>query len=90
MAAKSLTIAQAQIAFGVAHMTLHNWRKGTATKEALPVEQDGNRVRIPLVKAKAWAKKNGVEFVVDPETLLAKDVEVAEKPAAKSRSRVKH
>ena len=87
MATKSLTIAQAQVAFGVAHMTLHNWRKGTATKDALPVEQSGNRVRIPLVKAKAWAKKHGVEFAVDPETLISE----ADKPEPKpARPRTKH
>lgn len=77
----TLTINQAARAFGVSTMTLWLWRAGTPTKEATPhnVEQVGkaNRITYPVGKLKAWAKKHGLEFKVDPD-------EVLRQPAAKS------
>lgn len=82
--AKSLTIKQAQEAFGIAHMTLHNWRQGTATKEALPATTGENgRVSIRLGDLKTWAKRHGVEFATDPAKIIERD-------EAKAAKRVKH
>ena len=58
-------------------MTLWLWRKGTATKEALPYHTvgDGKRanVRFGLGDTRRWAKKHGIEFAVDPSTLVGGD-----------------
>lgn len=94
-AAPSLTTKQLQQAFGVAHMTVYNWRQGTATKDALPFTLENPdavkpRVRFPLAKIKAWAKRNGVPFAVEPEKILAKADDRDGKPGPKPRKRVKH
>jgi hypothetical protein len=73
---QKLTITQAAQAFGVSTMTLHLWRKGTVTKEALPhdIKMIGNRraVRISAARAEAWAKRNGVTFSPERITGIAK------------------
>jgi hypothetical protein len=80
-----MTLKQSQRAFGIAHMTLHNWR---AAEDPLPVVTDPNsgqvkpRVYVPISKAKQWAKRNGVEFAVQPE--------VAAEDGDLKRTRTKH
>lgn len=65
MAKKSYTAKQLQAAFAVGHMTIYNWRQGTATRDPLPCETDeeSGRVTFPAASTKAWAKKYGLEFV---------------------------
>lgn len=53
--------------FGVTAMTLHNWKRRTATRTALPA------VRTPAV-IRNWATMNGVPMTCAPSTLLGKDV----------------
>lgn len=74
-AMKTMTIRQALAAFGVSAPCLHSWRKGTPTKEALPVLiEDGQRgVLISVTAAKAWAKKHNVTFAQDPDAVIAKE-----------------
>lgn len=64
MAKKSYTAKQLQAAFAVGHMTIYNWRQGTATRDPLPCETDeeSGRVTFPAASTKAWAKKYGLEF----------------------------
>ena len=88
-----LSLKQAQQAFGVAHMALHLWRQGTATKDPLPVEIDAEdkkkvkpRVWLRISTLKQWAKKNGVEFAVLPEKLAGKELP---KPGPKPKVRAK-
>jgi len=75
MALKTMTIRQALAAFGVSAPCLHSWRKGTPTKDPLPVIiEDGQRgVLISVTAAKAWAKKHGVTFAQDPDAVIAKE-----------------
>lgn len=90
--AKILTSKQVQTAFGVAHMTIHNWRKGTATKDPLPCELSDPeavkpRISFRVIALKQWAKRNGVEFAVDPESLITEVEAPASKPGPKKRQR---
>lgn len=93
-----LTIIQAARAFGVSAQTLWLWRGGTPTKAATPheVEQVGkvNRITYPVGKLKAWAKRHGIPFAVDPDEVLRQPAarsgpirKVAPKPG---RKKVKH
>lgn len=62
-AAQQLTTKDLKKGFGVGHMTIYNWRHGTATKDKLPFKKDAKgRVSFPSDKIEAWAKKNGVPF----------------------------
>lgn len=90
--AKTLTTKQVQTAFGVAHMTIYTWRKGTSTREPLPFEVDDpkaakSRVSFKVAALKAWARKHKVDFVVDPQSLLDSD-EVPVKPGPKIKAKV--
>lgn len=95
MAAQTLSIKQVQEAFGVAHMTIHNWRLGTASKAPLPVVPFGDgekpRVSFKLSELKAWAKKHKQEFVVDPASILERDAAAPGEaaPRAKRKSPAK-
>lgn len=64
MAKKAFTAKQLQVAFAVGHMTIYNWRQGTATRDPLPCETDDEtgRVTFPAASTKAWAKKYGLTF----------------------------
>lgn len=94
--AKSLTIKQALVAFGVAHMTLHNWRKGSPTKEPLPFEVDNPeavkpRVSFKLSTTKAWARKHKIEFAFDPELAAeGKEPKKAPTKTVRATKRAKH
>ena len=83
MSKQMMTIKQACAAFGVSSMCLSHWRKGTATKEALPVETEGRNVFIGVAEAKKWAKAHGVDFAMDP----AKAIEADGKPAKKTTTK---
>lgn len=93
--AATLTTKQLQQAFGVAHMTVYNWRQGTATKDALPFEVSDPKAVKPRISykvsvVKAWAKRNGVDFAVAPEKILASTGARDGKPGPKPRKRVEH
>lgn len=105
-----LSIKQLQVAFGISHMTAYQWRQGTTTKDPLPVapltKAEAAMPRPPITFAvksvRAWAKKHGVEFAVDPDKLLAQgsspaksgpkvkaSVKVAKEVVAKAKVAVK-
>lgn len=66
------TNKQLERAFGVSSMTLYLWRQGTATKAAMPtVKNTGRFVLYDRGPITAWAKKNGVEFVVPLDQVAA-------------------
>ena len=73
-----------------------SWRKGSATREALPCEVGSGekpRVAFKLAASKSWAKKHGIEFAVDPASLLDADVAApadVKKVSAKSAKRTNH
>lgn len=68
MAKQALSTKDLQAGFGVGHMTIYNWRQGTATKDPLPCEVDpSGRVTFPVASTKAWAKKHSLEFNVPTE-----------------------
>lgn len=85
MAKKSYTAKQLQVAFAVGHMTIYNWRQGTATRDPLPCETDDEtgRVTFPAASTKAWAKKYGLTFT-EPT-----DSGEASKPGPKATTPVK-
>lgn len=65
--AQRLSTQQLQQVFGVAHMTVYNWRKGSANRTPLPFEVDDPKAIKPrihfLVRViKAWAKENDVPY----------------------------
>jgi len=54
---------QVQAGFAVGHMTIHNWRKGTAKQEPLPCAiNDKGHVTFAHGATLAWAKKHGRRF----------------------------
>lgn len=84
--AQTLTTADLTTIFGVSHMTIHNWKKGTPTKDPLPTVETGTRnVLFPVAGIKRWAKVEGVAIVVDPDKLLAKPAQ--RKPGPKPRGK---
>lgn len=72
--ANALTNKNMMNLFGVSHVTIFNWRKGTPQREQLPTVQVGNSIRYPVVKVKAWAKSHGIEMLMDPQTLVGTGV----------------
>ncbi len=63
---RKLTTRDLEVVFGVTTMTVHNWRKGSATKEPLPVikeDLEKGQVRFAPKITASWAKKNGVTMV---------------------------
>lgn len=86
---KLLKTRDLEAVFGVTSMTVHNWRKGSVTREPLPVDEkslENGDVRFhPTITAR-WAKRNDV--------LMAKligDVTLAgfTRPGPKPRSPVR-
>lgn len=82
-APRHMTIKQAALAFGVSAMCLSHWRKGTATKEALPFETEGRNVLIPIAAAKKWAKTHGIEFAKDPASVVSSPDAAPQQPGPK-------
>lgn len=79
--AKSFTTKQMQAGFDCGHMTIYNWRQGTATKDPLPCNVDGGRVTFPAAQVVSWAKKHGVAF----DATRAESGECASKPGPKPK-----
>lgn len=75
-----LTNKQAAAYLGISLMTIHLWRKGTASQAPMPeVEVEGRNVLHDLDKLRAWMRKSGVfparelrEVLRDPELQNAK------------------
>ena len=96
-----LSIKQLAQAFNVSTMTLYLWRQGTPTKDPLPcIVEDPTagkpRISFKIAPTKAWARKHGLEFAVDPSALIA-STEGRAKPGPKQakqppngHGRVKH
>lgn len=62
---KTLTTKQVIAGFAVGHMTVHNWRKGTASQTKLPCHvDDKGRVSFVPAEVKAWAKEHGRKFTM--------------------------
>ena len=57
-----LTTKQVCELLNVTPMTVHQYRKGTPTKDALPFEKDGRHVFFDQKQVRAWAKVNGVSI----------------------------
>lgn len=89
MQGNKLSINDLARGFKVSTVSLHLWRKGTPTKEALPhdvVNVGGQRrVVFSIAATKAWAKKHGLEF-----DLAAAKAGEESKAGPKARKRVKH
>ena len=101
MASKQLLTTKQVIAgFAVGHMTIYNWRKGTAKQDPLPTVavqgEDGNKVMFSATDVKAWAKKYERPFTMptgDAEVVKpgpkpkAPAVKAAKAPAAKTSTK---
>lgn len=60
---KTLTHKDILKAFGVANMTVYNWRNGTPTKAPLPYTTgDDGKLVYQLSEVAKWAKDHGVKF----------------------------
>ena len=86
MSTKTLSNKQTMAAFGVSHVTLFNWRRGTATRDPLPCHKapEGAAVEFKPTELKKYAKRYGLEFKIQPEAILA-DPKVAEGPRTKKQ-----
>lgn len=88
---KTLTVNDLVQAFGVSSMTLYLWRQGTPTKDPLPYDVVDPNAKRPSIafripKVRAWAKKHGIEFAVDPDNLT----QAATSKHPTSRKKTKH
>lgn len=84
----SLTTKDLKKGFGVGHMTIYNWRHGTATKAAIPHKVDSKgHVSFPLVGVVAWAKKHAVKFAAP--RISAGRLKPGPKVGAKKKATVK-
>lgn len=83
-----ITMSQAARAYGVTTNCLFGWRNGTATQAPMPIQRvEGTRnVRFKLSELRAWNKKHGRDFAVDPVVIVAQD-HAADKAAHQKRTR---
>lgn len=89
----NLNTKQVMALAGVSHMTVYQWRHGTATKDVLP-SHEGNRpgsVEFKPRELKSWAKKHGIELKADPVEVAAgrEKLPVKRKPKAAGTKRQK-
>lgn len=85
--AQKLTLKQTAAVFGVTLMCLSTWRKGTPTKDPLPVVQKrGSRfVEVPVSKLKKWAVSNDVSLAREIDDVLADKALQPIKPGPRSQ-----
>ncbi len=75
-----LTIKNLQTAFGVSHMTISAWRKGTATRKPLPTSKRGGTLGNPggvafdVGPTEKWAIKNGIPILVPLADLVGQGI----------------
>lgn len=78
--------------FGVSHMTVYQWRKGTARKTPLPAieKRVGARLTVEFTEKtlRKWARENNVPFTIDPSQYEKK--QGVGKPGPKTRSKATH
>lgn len=67
METKTLTMKNLVTLFGVTAMTVYSWRRGTATKEAMPET-------LTPAAVKRWAKRHEVAMTCEASTLLGTGV----------------
>jgi len=86
----TITTPQVCQIFGVSHVAVSNWRKGSATRAALPVAKppkgaSPRSIFFDSGKVLAWAKKHKVAVAVDATTLAGITASTAEpvKPGPK-------
>jgi predicted DNA-binding transcriptional regulator AlpA len=87
----TLNTQQLMQIFGVSHMTVYQWRQGTATKKKLPAtvgKPTPRSVAFDPVKVETWASKHDVPLLYDP-VKLADTGKLVAVPKAKAK-RVKH
>lgn len=80
-----ITTPQVCQIFGVSHVAVSNWRKGSATRAALPVAKppkgaSPRSIFFDSGKVLAWAKKHKVVIAAD-EATLAKITATTAEPA---------
>ena len=88
MATPQLNQAQVCEIFGISHMTLWSWRKGTKKMTPLPTVIPRKMLTKPAIRFSGpaitrWARANGVILVRTPEEVLAG--KVTNKPGPKPR-----
>lgn len=74
-----LSIKNLQTAFGVSHMTISAWRKGSAARKPLPTAKRGADnnpagVGFDVGPTQKWADKYGIAILVPLADLVGKDV----------------
>jgi len=85
---KTLSTKALMQAFAVSHMTINSWRKGSPSKEPLPVvATDDRSVLFKPAEVKRWAKAHKIE-IFDADALIPGAVE-AVKPGPKAKPVVK-
>lgn len=71
---KTLSTLQLQTIFGVSHMAIQAWRKGSAKREPLQtitIKDQPRTVAFSAGTVKAWAKKNKVTIIRPVDEVLA-------------------
>lgn len=76
MNTKTLTTKNLQAAFGVSHMTISAWRKGTATRTPLPTSAASKptAVLFNVGPTQKWASKHGIPILIPLEDLVGQGV----------------
>lgn len=75
MKVTKLTVKNLVTLFGVTAMTVHNWKKGSPSRPAMPDD-------LTPAKVKKWATQNGITMTCEPAALLGTDIN---KPGPKPR-----
>lgn len=86
-----LDTRQLQALFGVTHMSIYHWRKGTPTRAPLKTlkpakDEPAKAVRFDANATLAWAKKHGVEPITTLDKVLSGKANVAKKSGPKPRA----
>lgn len=92
MKTQKLTTRHLMAAFAVSHMSIHAWRRGSASRSPLPtVKTEGREVLFSKAEVKAWAKAEGVPFMQSLDSVLAEAVTglAPVKPGPKAKVPVK-
>lgn len=87
----TLTTQQVMQIFNVSHVTVYQWRQGTATRKALPCKvgkPTARSVAFDPTKIESWANANEVPMFYDPMK-LASEGKLVKIPQGKAK-RVKH
>jgi len=70
-----LTIKNLQTAFGVSHMTISAWRKGSKARKPLPTAKtEDSAVLFNVGPTQKWAERNGIEILVPLASLVGQGI----------------